>query len=104
MKRLSGISRLGIALALSNLIITLWVYVQKFEGSWGGFVLFWVNFPVSLLTFIPFGWNQWLFFIFVGPIWWYVIGVFLVYAYKSTLLKRHQVDFNSHFNDRLPPE
>ena len=75
--------RTGLALAALNLLVTFLVYRQHFEGSWGGFILFWFNFPISLLSFLPVGWNQWLFFFIVGPAWWYFIGMFIVIVFES---------------------
>jgi hypothetical protein len=80
------INKLGFVLLVVHLGVVFWVYKQGFEGSWGGFFLFVLDFPVSLLSFLPSGWNQWLFFGFVGSLWWYAIGVII-----TTMLKRNAV-------------
>lgn len=77
MKRLAWKSRVAPLLAVLNLLIVAYVYSQHYEGSWGGFVLFCLDFPISLLSFVPLGWNQWMFFSVIGPLWWYLIGVLI---------------------------
>ena len=68
------LSSLGVALAVMSLGVTFFVWTQHFEGSWGGFVLFIINFPASLLALLPLGLNQWVLFSVLGVVWWYVVG------------------------------
>lgn len=68
------ISKAGSVLFLLHICFVMYVYVQDYEGSWGGFLLFIIDLPVSLIAFIPIGLNQWLFFGVVGSFWWYIIG------------------------------
>ncbi len=71
------ISFLGLALAVLHCVVVFYIKNQSFEGSWGGFFLFLIDFPVSLLSFVPIGLNGWLFFYVFGSIWWYGIGFFI---------------------------
>jgi hypothetical protein len=91
MKRLPNVSLLGLGFALANLLLTFFVWQSRFEGSWGGFLLFILNFPVSMLSFIPLGWNQWAFFLIFGPIWWYSIGFVAerIWVSRRKLRKSH---------------
>lgn len=73
----SFIDKSGWVLAAVHLAVVLGVYKQHFEGSWGGFVLFLLDFPVSLLSFLPIGWNQWIFFGVIGSLWWFAIGIII---------------------------
>ena len=74
MKDFPKVSLVGSGLAIANLCLTFFVWSREFEGSWGGFLLFIFNFPVSMLSLIPVGWNPWVFFSIVGPLWWYAVG------------------------------
>lgn len=74
----SYFNKFSLILAASHAAIVFGVYRQQFEGSWGGFFLFLIDFPVSLLSFLPVGWNQWFFFGVLGSLWWYVIGLIIV--------------------------
>lgn len=67
------INTLSFVLLVVHLGVVYWVYKENFEGSWGGFLLFVIDFPISLLGFIPV-WNEWFFFSVVGSLWWYWIG------------------------------
>ena len=81
--RLIYFNKLSLVLLLVHLVIVFVVYRQHFEGSWGGFFLFLIDFPVSLLSFLPIGWNQWFFFGVIGSIWWYLIGILILYFVKK---------------------
>lgn len=56
-------------------LLTGAIYSQHFEGSWGGFLLFVVDFPASLLFFIPGISGSWLAMAIVGGLWWYVVAI-----------------------------
>ena len=85
-KRLDMISshanKLSWLLATAHAAVVFGVYRQHFEGSWGGFVLYLLDFPVSLLSFLPVGWNQWFFFGVIGSLWWYAIGIIILRLVK----------------------
>jgi hypothetical protein len=65
---------LSLILFAANLAAVVAIYQTHFEGSWGGFFLFVLDFPASLLALLPVGWNPWLFFGVIGSLWWYLIG------------------------------
>ena len=92
------IYRTGLALAALNLLLTFLVYREHFEGSWGGFVLFCLDFPISLLSFLPVGWNQWLFFFIVGPAWWYFVGMLIVVVFESRQSGQKDPKIRGHEN------
>lgn len=75
-------SKLGLALFVAHVGVVFWVCRQHFEGGWGGFFLFLLDFPVSLFIFLPVGWNQWLFFGVIGSFWWYAIGLLITAGLK----------------------
>ncbi len=78
------LNRLGLVLLTVHLAVVYWIYSQHFEGSWGGFFLFLIDFPISLLSFVCVGWNQFIFFIsVVGSLWWYSLGLII-----TALIKR----------------
>jgi hypothetical protein len=78
------INRLGLILLAVHLAVVFWINMQNFEGSWGGFLIFLIDFPVSLLSFAFSGYVQFIYFMaVVGSIWWYAIGLTI-----STLIKR----------------
>jgi hypothetical protein len=70
-------NKLSWILSALHLAAVLAVYQQHFEGSWGGFLLFLLDLPVSLLSFLPIGWNQWFFFGVIGSLWWFAIGIMI---------------------------
>jgi hypothetical protein len=74
-KRIHKVSSLGVVLALLYFAFALFVLSQHYEGSWGGFLLFWTSFPASLLTFIfPGGRMGGVLLVVVGVSWWYLVG------------------------------
>jgi hypothetical protein len=78
------INRLGIILLVVHLVVIFWITMQEFEGSWGGFLIFLIDFPVSVLSFAFSGYVQFIYFMaVVGSMWWYLIGLAI-----STLIKR----------------
>lgn len=59
-----------------------------FEGSWGGFVLFVVDFPVSLLMlFLQDRFNPFLMHAIFGTLWWFLIAWLIVRAVLNRTLK-----------------
>jgi hypothetical protein len=74
-KPLHWFSSLGVTLALLYFVFALIVFGQQYEGSWGGFLLFWTSFPASLLTFVlPDGRIGEFMSAAVGVFWWYAVG------------------------------
>ena len=81
MKIRHRISVLGVLLGFAHLALALWIYSQRYEGSWGYVPMVAVDFPVSLLFAatsrifeLDSAWP--LFFVF-GSVWWYLIGLWL---------------------------
>jgi hypothetical protein len=74
-------NKLSFTLFCGHLIIVFAVYMQKFEGSWGGF--FYFDFPISMISFLPIGWNQWFFFGLIGSVWWYFLGIIFLRLFKK---------------------
>jgi hypothetical protein len=52
---------------------------QSFEGSWGGFFIYILDMPVSLiyLPLVGSQLEQWVVSALVGGAWWYVLGMVL---------------------------
>ena len=75
--KLLNLSLVGICFLITHLLTVLTIWKMNFEGSWGGFFLFVIDFPISLIVLLPVGWNHWLFFGVVGSLWWYLIGMLL---------------------------
>ncbi len=72
------LNKLGVVLLVFHAAIVFIILGQKFEGSWGGFVLFVIDFPISLLLMLlPFKWDQWVLFGIFGSLWWYILGVLI---------------------------
>jgi hypothetical protein len=82
-KQIFRFNALSLILAAAHLAAVIAVYSQHFEGSWGGFFLYVLDFPVSLLALLPLGWNQWFFFGVIGSLWWYVIGGLILRLIKK---------------------
>jgi hypothetical protein len=76
------LNKLSWILFATHLALVFGILEQHFEGSWGGFLLFLLDFPVSLLSFLPVGWASWFFFGVIGSLWWYVIGIVAVRSIK----------------------
>jgi hypothetical protein len=85
-------SSLGIVLALSYVAFSVFILSQHFEGSWGGFYLFWVSFPASLLASLiaylvelvfPYGRAGLFVLVIVGTFWWYVVGHYFQYRGRN---------------------
>ena len=55
----------------------VFILQQDYEGSWGGFFLFILDFPVSLLMLLPINWNKWMLFGVIGSLWWYAVGALI---------------------------
>jgi hypothetical protein len=70
-------SWIGLALAALNAIIAIALFQHGFEGSWGGFFVFLINLPISVLALLIDYYVQpkypWL-LVLTGVVWWYVIG------------------------------
>mgnify|MGYP003441860388 FL=1 len=69
------VSSLGLVLGLLYLAFSLFVITRQYEGSWGGFLLFWASFPASLLALVlPDEKAGEIMLAAVGVVWWYAIG------------------------------
>lgn len=66
------ISRTGISFAIGFAVIEGLVFAQHFEGSWGGFLIFLLALPASLLALIVGGHPIAL--LIAGLVQWYWIG------------------------------
>jgi hypothetical protein len=78
-------SLLGATLAFICLVVSLIALGQHYEGSWGGFVVFQINFPISLVPLVLgnlLGLDQVPFIICAGIAQWYVVGSFIESAIK----------------------
>ncbi len=70
-------SFLGATLAMVSLLLSLAVLSQPSEGSWGGFAVFVLNLPLSLVPLLLgyiLGFNQVPLMIASGMIQWYFVG------------------------------
>ena len=66
----------GLTLAFLHLVLCYWVFASATEGSWGGFLVYLVDIPISIpLTFVAqrLGGDGAL--IVGGTIWWFCVGV-----------------------------
>jgi hypothetical protein len=77
--------KLGFVFFILHVGTVFLVFKQDYEGSWGGFFLFILDMPASLLILLPLHWNQWIFFGIFGSLWWYGIG-FLI-----SIIKRKKI-------------
>lgn len=79
--QLRGASSLGAALAILYVGFAIFVFNAQYEGSWGGFLLFWAAFPASMLTFVlPDGRGGNAILVVVGGLWWYAVGHYFQYG------------------------
>jgi hypothetical protein len=65
---------LGVCAAIGHTALALAIRSQRFEGSWGGFLLFVIDFPASLFFLAPGVSGSWTAMIVIGGTWWYLIG------------------------------
>lgn len=84
--RVSGM----LAFALHSILL-LWIFNQHYEGSWGGFFVFVIDFPVSLLFLLPGFGGSWLAMGVIGGIWWYLVAVGIV-ALVNKFRARHKTE------------
>ena len=77
------ISRLGAVLCVAYVATFLVISVQEFEGSWGGFLLFVISLPLSMLILpaasaigLP-GPTFDVALLVAGVGWWYGVGYFV---------------------------
>jgi hypothetical protein len=71
------IDLLGSGAFLAHALLARVIYSQHFEGSWGGFLLFIVDFPASLLFLVPGLSGSWLAMTVIGGAWWYFVATSL---------------------------
>lgn len=86
-------SFLGAILATTSLVLSLVALNQHYEGSWGEFVVFIINLPVSLVILILgniLGVDQVPFIICAGMAQWYFVGWSIGHAISRSNSKRPQ--------------
>jgi hypothetical protein len=70
----------GSVLALSHVAFYFFVMSRNFEGSWGGFLIFLVDLPASLLALLlsnaP-GMHSEYVFLIIGTAWWFFVGLLI---------------------------
>src|SRR5260370_13994356 len=69
---------LGSALALGHAVFYFTIMSTQFEGSWGGFLIFLVDLPASLLVLLlsnAFGIRTAYALLTGGTVWWFCIGI-----------------------------
>jgi hypothetical protein len=66
----------GLALLLLHSLLVAVIASQRYEGSWGGFLIYIIDLPVSLLYLhlVKSTSQQVIASIVLGGIWWYVVG------------------------------
>ena len=80
---------IGLTLACLHLVLCYWVFASATEGSWGGFLVYLVDVPISIpLMYVAqrFGGDGAL--IVGGTAWWFCAGVALSKVAKL-LTSRH---------------
>ena len=84
------ISRVGVVLCTIYFVAFLAIALSRFEGSWGGFLLFVLSLPLSALILPAAGALNVsssavnLAFLITGVAWWYGVG----YALERLVSKR----------------
>lgn len=72
---------IGLILGAIHLAVSVWLFRQHFEGSWGYLPLVVPDFPVTLILILlgdTLGSNwTWGGFIVLGSAWWYFVGFLL---------------------------
>ena len=82
---MKNINKLGLIFFVIHTVIVYSIIGKHYEGSWGGFFLFILDFPISLLMLIPINWNKWVLFGVIGALWWYLIGVIITIAVRKKI-------------------
>lgn len=82
---MKNLNKLGLLFIVIHTAIVILIVGENFEGSWGGFFLFILDFPVSLLMLIPIDWNRWMLFGVIGALWWYLVGVVITIAVRKKI-------------------
>jgi len=70
----------GSALALGHAVFYFTVMSRHFEGSWGGFLIFLVDFPASVLVLLlsnALGIRTDYALLAGGTAWWFCIGILI---------------------------
>lgn len=71
----SRLDMIGVLAASAHAVLAFAIFGQHFEGSWGGFLMFAIDFPASVLFFLPGVNGSWPAMIAIGSIWWYLVVV-----------------------------
>jgi hypothetical protein len=74
----------GSALALSHVILFFAIMSRHYEGSWGGFLIFLVDFPGSILPLLlsnALGIGNLHPLLVFGTVWWFCIGILISKAF-----------------------
>jgi hypothetical protein len=92
MRSKHGFTWIGLGLAAFHLLLVWAIWSQHYEGSWGGFLLFLIDFPISILIVVPssiYGkWvSGWIAFGIVGTLWWYFFPLLASYVLRAVLRK-----------------
>ena len=82
---MKNLNKLGLLFIVIHTTIVFLIVGENYEGSWGGFFLFILDFPVSLLMLIPIDWNRWMLFGVIGSLWWYLVGVIITIAVRKKI-------------------
>ncbi|WP_206744499.1 hypothetical protein [Rhodoferax antarcticus] len=85
MKRYSHLP-LPVLLALAHALAVLLVYMEHYEGSWGGIFFAIPDLPVIVLlgfckSFLSFE-GYWLVLAIFGSLWWYFLGYLLARIWR----------------------
>lgn len=86
-------SFLGTILATTSLVSSVIVLNQQYEGSWGGFLIFLINLPISVAPLVLgnlLGLNQVPLIICAGIAQWYFIGWLIELTIKRINSKKSQ--------------
>jgi hypothetical protein len=67
----------GLSLAIIHCAAVVWLIGQTVEGSWGGFSVFLLSFPVSIVSLLLPASAQLAANVAIGTLWWFAIGYFV---------------------------
>ncbi len=65
----------GLTLAALHLLLCYWVFTSATEGSWGGFLVFLADVPISIpLIYVAQRWGGNGPIVVGGTVWWFCVG------------------------------